>query len=65
MISLAIDAQPRSWDWAFAVVDRVERVDPARAGLAPLRSRLNLILAATGVKLEADLHPHLAGFPPA
>jgi hypothetical protein len=61
MISVAIDADPRSWDWAFAAVDRVERVDPARAGLAPLRSRLNLLTMAAGVKLEADLRPHLRG----
>ena len=61
MISMAIDPQPGSWDWAFAVADRVERADPARAGLAPLRSRLNLLLAAAGIKLEADLHPHLRG----
>src|SRR6185312_14642098 len=32
------------------------------AGLAPLRSRINLIAAAAGVRLEADLLPHLRGF---
>ncbi len=61
LISLAIDPEPSSWDWAFAVADRIERADPARAGLAPLRSRLNLLLAAAGLKLEADIHPHLRG----
>ena len=61
LISLAIDPEPNSWDWAFAVADRIERADPARAGLAPLRSRLNLLLAAAGLKLEADIHPHLRG----
>ncbi len=61
MFSMAIDSRPDSWDWAFAAVDRVERLDPARAGVLPLRSRLNLMLAAVGVKLEADLHLHLRG----
>ena len=61
LISLAIDPEPSSWDWAFAVADRIERADPARAGVAPLRSRLNLLLAAAGLKLEADIHPHLRG----
>ena len=28
MISLAIDPEPSSWDWAFAVADRIERADP-------------------------------------
>jgi hypothetical protein len=61
MVSMAIDPDPHAWDWAFATLDRVERVDPTRAGLAPLRSRLNLLTLAAGVKLEADLHPHLRG----
>ncbi len=61
VIVLAIDPQPASWDRAFALADRVERVDPARAGLAPLRTRLNLLAAATGVQPEADLWPHLRG----
>ena len=60
-VSLAIDRDPASWDMAFAVADRVERVDPARAGVAPLRSRLNLLALGAGVKLEADLRPHLLG----
>jgi hypothetical protein len=61
MVSLAIDPASGSWDRALAVADRVERVDPRRAGLAPLRSRINLLAAAAGIKLEADLRPHLRG----
>jgi hypothetical protein len=61
MISVAIDPDPASWDRAFGLADRVERVDPARAGVAPLRTRLNLLAAAAGVKPEADLWPHLRG----
>jgi hypothetical protein len=61
MVSVAIDPEPTSWDRAFAAADRVERVDPGRAGLAPLRTRLNLLAAGAGLKLEADLRPHLYG----
>jgi len=42
-------------------VDRVDRADPSRADLAPLRVRINLFAIATGAKLEADLWPHLRG----
>ena len=31
MVSMVIDPDPASWDFAFAAADRVERVDPARA----------------------------------
>jgi hypothetical protein len=61
MVSVAIELAPSSWDRAFAVADRVERVDPALAGLASLRSRINLLAAAAGVRLEADLLPHVRG----
>ncbi len=60
-ISVAIEARPESWERAFALVDRVERVDPARAGLAPLRTRLNLAAAAVKVRPEVDLWPVLRG----
>jgi hypothetical protein len=61
MVSLAIDPEPAAWDRAFELAARFERADPARAGLAPLRTRLNLLAAAAGLKLEADLRPHLRG----
>jgi hypothetical protein len=61
MISTAIDPDAASWDRAFGLADRVERVDPGRAGAAPLRTRLNLLAATAGFQLEADLRPHLRG----
>lgn len=60
-VSIAVDRRAPAWDRAFALADRVERVDPARARLSPLRVRLNLMAAAVGLKLEADLLPHLCG----
>jgi hypothetical protein len=59
--STVIDPDLASWDRAFAAADRIERVDPARAGLAPLRARLNLLAMGAGLNLEADLRPHLRG----
>ncbi len=61
MVSIAIDSRPAFWDRAFSLADRIERADPARAGVAPLRTRLNLLALAAGIKLEADLWPHLQG----
>jgi hypothetical protein len=49
------------WDSAFALADRVEKTDPARAELAPLRTRLNLLAMTSGIRLEADVWPHLSG----
>ena len=60
-LSVALDPTPANWDKAFALADRVERVDPSHAGGAPLRTRMNLMAAAAGVKPEADLLPHLRG----
>jgi hypothetical protein len=56
-----VDRRPEAWDRAFALADRVERADPARAGVAPLRTRLNLLAAAAKVRPEVDLWPVLAG----
>jgi hypothetical protein len=60
-VAIALDPRPEAWDRTFALADRVERADPARAGLAPLRTRLNLIATAAGVRLETDLWPRLVG----
>lgn len=60
-VSMAVDPRASAWDRAFALADRVERVDPARARVSPLRVRLNLIATAAGLKLEADLLPHVRG----
>jgi len=49
------------WDGLFMVADAIDRADPARADLAPLRTRLNFLGLARGVRLEADLWPQLRG----
>lgn len=59
--AIAIDARPETWKSTFALADRVERVDPARAQVAPLRTRLNLIASAAYVRLEVDFWPKLRG----
>lgn len=60
-VTVAVDPKPKAWDAAFALADRVERADPARAGVAPLRTRLNLLASAAGVRPEVDLWPPLRG----
>jgi hypothetical protein len=61
VIALAIRPTPEFWDSAFALADRLEKTDPARAETAPLRVRLNLVARTAGVRLELDLWPHLRG----
>ena len=61
VISLALDPSAAFWDSAFSLADRLERVDPVRAEVAPLRARINLLAASAGVRPEADLWPHLRG----
>src|SRR5262249_2430400 len=43
------------------LVARVDRADPSRAGVAPLRTRLNVLAAPARVNPEADLWPVLRG----
>jgi hypothetical protein len=59
--SLAAGRGAAYWDGVFALADRVDRADPARANLAPLRTRINLLASAVGARLEADFWPHLRG----
>ena len=59
--AIAIDPDPSAWARAFEAADRIERADPARAGVAPLRTRIALIARAAGVRIESDLWPHLRG----
>jgi hypothetical protein len=59
--ALVVDLDGKGLDAAFALADRVEKADPARAGVAPLRTRLNLVATAARVLPEADLWPHLRG----
>jgi hypothetical protein len=61
VVTLAFEGRADFWNQAFALSDRVERVDPSRAGLAPLRTRFNLLAATSGARPEADLWPHLCG----
>lgn len=60
-VSLAADPRPEAWNRLFQVADRIEKLDPARAGVAPLRTRLNLIALAAKVNLEVDFLPALRG----
>lgn len=59
--TLATGPGPAFWDALFQVADRVDRADPVRSQLQPLRVRLNLTAALRGVRLEADLWPLLRG----
>jgi hypothetical protein len=61
VIALAFQPTREFWDSVFALADRLEKLDPARAETAPLRARLNLVARTAGVRLEADLWPHLRG----
>jgi len=59
--ALAIDPNPKAWEDLFPLLDRVEKVDPARAQVAPIRLRLGLILRAAKVRPETDIWPILKG----
>ena len=61
VVSIASGRGPAYWEGVFTLADRVDRADPARANLAPLRSRVNLLATAAGASLEGDLWPHLKG----
>jgi hypothetical protein len=60
-VSLATSRGAAYWDHVFTVADQVDRADPARANLAPLRTRITLLATAARTRLEADLWPHLRG----
>ncbi len=60
-LGFQVDPRAESWIGLFNLVDRIERLDPARANIAPSRLRLGLAARAFGVRLEADLWPHLIG----
>jgi hypothetical protein len=61
VITLAFRPTREFWDSAFALADRLEKTDPGRAETAPLRARLTLLARTAGVRLEAELWPHLIG----
>lgn len=59
--AVSIETAAEAFDTAFELADRVEKADPARAEVAPLRTRFNLLAAAARVRLEADFWPKLRG----
>jgi hypothetical protein len=59
--ALAIDPSPKAWDSLFAWIDRVEKVDPERANVAPSRLRLAILLAPLRIRPETDIFPILKG----
>jgi hypothetical protein len=61
VVSVAIGPGADAWSEAIGLADRIERADPDRADLAPLRQRLALFALARGARLEADLWPMLLG----
>ena len=60
-VSFAFESGAAFWDSAFALADRIERADPSRGDVAPLRTRFNLLATAAGARPEVDLWPHLKG----
>ena len=59
--SVAIDPAPANWDAVFRIADLVEKVDPARENMAPLRLRLDLLARTLGIRTDGELLPHLKG----
>lgn len=59
--AIALGTGAEFWDGLFQVADAIDRAERTRADLAPLRTRLNFLGLARGVRLEADLWPLLRG----
>ncbi|WP_165248796.1 hypothetical protein [Paludisphaera soli] len=59
--ALAMGRSPAYRDSLFDVADRIDRGEPDRAQLQPLRVRLNLLATVRRVRLEVDLWPLLRG----
>ncbi|MDX2037903.1 MAG: hypothetical protein SFX72_14730 [Isosphaeraceae bacterium] len=51
----ALETSPAALDRVFAWIDRIEKADPARAGVAPARVRLAFLAAGARLRPEADL----------
>ena len=60
-LAFRVDPTTGSWTRLFDLIDRVERTDPTHANVASSRIRLALAALAVGVRLEANLWPHLVG----
>ncbi len=61
LASFPIGPDRKALDRAFDTLARLERLDPARKGVASIRSRLDFTALAAGVNLELDLWPRLRG----
>ena len=61
VFSTSLDTSPKNLDQWFAMADRVEKADPAKSKLNPLRARVNILATASRINLERDLWPHLRG----
>jgi hypothetical protein len=59
--AFATDSEQKSWDSLFALADRIEKLDPARATIASSQVRLDLLARLSGLRLENDLLTHLKG----
>ena len=59
--AIAVEPKPQDWDALFAMLDQVERLDPAHRDVAPSRFRLGLLSRIAGVRLDLDILPHLRG----
>ncbi|WP_165066599.1 hypothetical protein [Paludisphaera rhizosphaerae] len=60
-VALATGRGAAFWDSLFEIADRIDRADPDRAQLQPLRVRINLMATLRGVRPEVDLWPLLRG----
>ena len=60
-VAFRVDPSARSWTRLFDLIDRIERTDPEHANVASSRIRLALAALAVGVRLEANVWPHLVG----
>jgi hypothetical protein len=61
VVTLAVHPTTEGLARLFALVDAAEKADPARAGVAPARTRLNIMTMLARVNLDADLWPLLRG----
>jgi hypothetical protein len=59
--ALKFDHSEPGLERMFSLADRIEKTDPAKAKVAPARTRLNLLAFGLGVRPEVDLWPKLAG----
>lgn len=60
-VAVSAGRGPDFWDALFDLADRVDRADPTRSQLQPLRARLNFLALVRGVRPEADLWPLVRG----